>query len=95
MFHGWNDVHMLSDKHAHLSRPINLSCSGVGALKCDCLHAVVLCSIIGLPDEQDWPRTISLPRDSFPYTPQIPVEEIAPELSDEHGKELLEVRVCH
>ncbi|KAF6025735.1 CDK6 [Bugula neritina] len=48
-------------------------------------------SIIGLPDEQDWPPRISLPRSSFPYSPQIQMEDMVPELTDPHGPQLLEM----
>ena len=49
------------------------------------------CSIIGLPDENEWPSTVSLPRDSFPYSPQLSMEDIIPELAEQSGPDLLEV----
>lgn len=55
------------------------------------ISCITVCSIIGLPDELDWPSTISLPRASFPYSPQIPFEEVIIELTDPKGKELIDV----
>jgi len=51
----------------------------------------LVCSIIGTPDELEWPKSVSLECRSFSYCPQRPLDEVIPELGDGEPKDLLEV----
>uniref|UniRef100_A0A8D0FMV7 cyclin-dependent kinase n=1 Tax=Strix occidentalis caurina TaxID=311401 RepID=A0A8D0FMV7_STROC len=45
-------------------------------------------SVIGLPEEEDWPNDVALPRNAFTSRPAQPVEKFVPDI-DEPGKDLL------
>ncbi|XP_074007118.1 cyclin-dependent kinase 6 isoform X2 [Numenius arquata] len=45
-------------------------------------------NVIGLPEEEDWPNDVALPRNAFTSRPAQPVEKFVPDI-DELGKDLL------
>lgn len=45
-------------------------------------------SVIGLPEEEDWPNDVALPRNAFTSRPTQPIEKFVPDI-DEVGKDLL------
>lgn len=45
-------------------------------------------SVIGLPEEEDWPNDVALPRNAFTSRPAQPIEKFVPDI-DELGKDLL------
>ncbi|XP_051466327.1 cyclin-dependent kinase 6 isoform X2 [Apus apus] len=45
-------------------------------------------NIIGLPEEEDWPNDVALPRNAFTSRPAQPIEKFVPDI-DELGKDLL------
>ncbi|KAM6338900.1 cyclin-dependent kinase 6 isoform 2-T2 [Podargus strigoides] len=45
-------------------------------------------NVIGLPEEEDWPNDVALPRNAFTSRPAQPIEKIVPDI-DELGKDLL------
>ncbi len=47
---------------------------------------------MGLPEESEWPKEVTLPWSSFKKTPKQPLEKIIPDL-DPTAKDLLEVRI--
>ncbi|KFV80945.1 Cyclin-dependent kinase 6 [Struthio camelus australis] len=44
--------------------------------------------VIGLPEEEDWPNDVALPRNAFTSRPAQPIEKFVPDI-DELGKDLL------
>ncbi|XP_071416803.1 cyclin-dependent kinase 6 isoform X1 [Pithys albifrons albifrons] len=44
--------------------------------------------VIGLPEEEDWPNDVALPRNAFASRPAQPIEKFVPDI-DELGKDLL------
>ncbi|NXP88236.1 CDK6 kinase, partial [Passerina amoena] len=44
--------------------------------------------VIGLPEEEDWPNDVALPRNAFTSRPAQPIEKFVPDI-DEVGKDLL------
>lgn len=44
--------------------------------------------MIGLPEEEDWPNDVALPRNAFTSRPAQPIEKFVPDI-DEVGKDLL------
>lgn len=50
-------------------------------------------SVIGLPEEEDWPNDVALPRNAFTSRPAQPIEKFVPDI-DELGKDLLLVSFC-
>ncbi|OXB53721.1 hypothetical protein ASZ78_011568, partial [Callipepla squamata] len=44
--------------------------------------------VIGLPEEEDWPNDVALPRNAFASRPAQPIEKFVPDI-DEMGKDLL------
>lgn len=46
------------------------------------------CSVIGLPEEEDWPTDVALPRNAFASRAAQPIEKFVPDI-DELGKDLL------
>ncbi len=46
---------------------------------------------MGLPEESQWPKEVTLPWSSFKKTPKQPMDKIIPDL-DPTAKDLLEVR---
>ncbi|XP_061852273.1 cyclin-dependent kinase 6 isoform X1 [Colius striatus] len=44
--------------------------------------------VIGLPEEEDWPHDVALPRNAFSSRPAEPIEKFVPDI-DELGKDLL------
>uniref|UniRef100_A0A8D0FI90 cyclin-dependent kinase n=1 Tax=Strix occidentalis caurina TaxID=311401 RepID=A0A8D0FI90_STROC len=50
-------------------------------------------SVIGLPEEEDWPNDVALPRNAFTSRPAQPVEKFVPDI-DEPGKDLLLFPLC-
>ncbi|KAM9231690.1 cyclin-dependent kinase 6 isoform 2-T2 [Leptosomus discolor] len=45
-------------------------------------------NVIGLPEEEDWPNDVALPRNAFTSRPAQPIEKFVPDI-DELGKDLL------
>jgi len=45
-------------------------------------------SVIGLPEEEDWPNDVALPRNAFASRPAQPIEKFVPDI-DDMGKDLL------
>uniref|UniRef100_A0A8C9EWT6 cyclin-dependent kinase n=1 Tax=Pavo cristatus TaxID=9049 RepID=A0A8C9EWT6_PAVCR len=45
-------------------------------------------NVIGLPEEEDWPNDVALPRNAFASRPAQPIEKFVPDI-DEMGKDLL------
>ncbi|KAM9199855.1 cyclin-dependent kinase 6 isoform 2-T2 [Mergus octosetaceus] len=45
-------------------------------------------NVIGLPEEEDWPNDVALPRNAFASRPAQPIEKFVPDI-DELGKDLL------
>lgn len=45
-------------------------------------------SVIGLPEEEDWPNDVALPRNAFTSRPAQPIEKFVPDI-DDLGKDLL------
>jgi hypothetical protein len=57
------------------------------------IHVWFLCSVIGLPGEEDWPRDVALPRQAFHSKSAQPIEKFVTDI-DELGKDLLLVSSC-
>lgn len=51
-------------------------------------------SVIGLPEEEDWPSDVALPRHAFNPRPPQPIEKFVPDI-DELGKDLILVSFCY
>ncbi|NP_001384304.1 cyclin-dependent kinase 6 isoform 2 [Gallus gallus] len=45
-------------------------------------------NVIGLPEEEDWPNDVALPRNAFASRPAQPIEKFVPDI-DDMGKDLL------
>ncbi|KAM6422112.1 cyclin-dependent kinase 6 isoform 2-T2 [Rhynochetos jubatus] len=45
-------------------------------------------NVIGLPEEEDWPNDVALPRNAFTSRPAQPIEKFVPDI-DDLGKDLL------
>jgi len=50
--------------------------------------------VLGLPAEEDWPESVTLPWNSFKPLPPRPLESLIPEI-DADAKDLLEVHVTN
>lgn len=54
----------------------------------------LLYRVIGLPEEEDWPIDVALPRNAFASQSPQPIELLVTDI-DELGKDLLLVSICH